>query len=41
MQDSLVRYLSNAIEGFDAASGLCIRQFKHGQSNPTYLLEVG
>lgn len=30
-----------SIEGFDVASGLRIRQFKHGQSNPTYLLEVG
>jgi len=36
--DSLVEYLTGKMDGF--AGPLTIRQFKGGQSNPTYLLEV-
>ncbi|CAL8464134.1 g3669 [Coccomyxa elongata] len=37
----LLKYLTTAIEGFPAVSSLDIKQFKHGQSNPTYLLQAG
>ena len=39
-QEPLARYLAHAIDDFDATSGLHVQQFKHGQSNPTYLLQV-
>lgn len=41
LQDDLLRYLQSAIAGFPQVDSLDIQQFKHGQSNPTYLLQVG
>lgn len=41
LQVALHQYLSSAIEGFPIHKDLHIRQFAHGQSNPTYLLQVG
>ena len=40
MQEPLATYLAHAIDDFDATNGLHVQQFKHGQSNPTYLLQV-
>ncbi|KAJ6889802.1 acyl-CoA dehydrogenase IBR3 [Populus alba x Populus x berolinensis] len=41
--DSLFRYASVHVPGFpsSAASTFTVKQFGHGQSNPTFLLEVG
>ncbi|KAF3456262.1 hypothetical protein FNV43_RR00912 [Rhamnella rubrinervis] len=41
-RDALFRYASANVHGFpDSPSHFTISQFGHGQSNPTYLLEVG
>ncbi|KAE9598916.1 putative acyl-CoA dehydrogenase/oxidase, protein kinase [Lupinus albus] len=40
--DSLLRYFSSNVSGFPhSPSHFTISQFGHGQSNPTYLIEVG
>ena len=39
-QESLAKYLDHALEGFQKSDGLSVQQFQHGQSNPTYLLQV-
>lgn len=39
-QARLLQYLRNNLDGFPRVSSLRILQFTHGQSNPTYLLEV-
>ncbi|CAL0334733.1 unnamed protein product [Lupinus luteus] len=40
--DSLLRYFSSNVSGFPLSpSHFTISQFGHGQSNPTYLIEVG
>ena len=39
-QDALLKYLGSAMQGLNTSDGLQIQQFKHGQSNPTYLLQV-
>jgi aminoglycoside phosphotransferase (APT) family kinase protein len=39
-QDRLRSYLAAAIPGFPSGEALHIQQFKHGQSNPTYLLQA-
>ncbi len=41
VQAKLLQYLRTAIESFPDVDGLIMQQFKHGQSNPTYLLQVG
>ena len=38
-EERLLEYLSSHVESFDGP--LSVRQFKGGQSNPTYLLEAG
>lgn len=40
LKAQLLKYLTTAIEGFPVVDSLDIKQFKHGQSNPTYLLQV-
>ena len=40
LQGKLTQYLRRKVEGFPAESEVSIRQFSHGQSNPTYLIEV-
>ncbi|KAI4369553.1 hypothetical protein MLD38_017980 [Melastoma candidum] len=40
--DALLRYASARVPGFPASpSSFSLSQFGHGQSNPTYLMEVG
>ena len=39
-QDGLHKYLVAAVPGFPAQARLEVRQFQHGQSNPTYLLRA-
>ncbi|KAL4570346.1 hypothetical protein LXL04_025998 [Taraxacum kok-saghyz] len=40
-KDALFRYCSIHVEGFPvSSSNFCISQFGHGQSNPTYLIEL-
>lgn len=41
VQAKLLKYLRTAIENFPDVDDLIVQQFKHGQSNPTYLLQVG
>lgn len=39
---ALLRYAQSHVEGFPASpSRFTVTQFGHGQSNPTFLLEVG
>jgi acyl-CoA dehydrogenase family protein 10 len=38
-EEALARFLRASVRAFDG--GLTVRQFTHGQSNPTYLLECG
>ena len=41
-EESLRRYLTERLPGFKcAAGGLAVRQFSHGESNPTYYLRAG
>ncbi len=40
-QARLLQYLSDNGHGFPGGTtGLVVKQFSHGQSNPTYLIEV-
>ena len=39
-QERLQKYLVAAVPGFPAQARLEVRQFQHGQSNPTYLLRA-
>ena len=39
-QERLHKYLAAAVPGFPAQARLEVRQFQHGQSNPTYLLRA-
>ena len=40
MQAQLLGYLRSAIQNFPDVTELGLKQFKHGQSNPTYLIQV-
>ncbi len=40
VQAKLLGYLRETVSGFPDVSSIAIKQFSHGQSNPTYLLEV-
>jgi len=39
-QDRLQAYLCDAVPGYPSDAALDVRQFQHGQSNPTYLLRA-
>ncbi|KAK9844638.1 hypothetical protein WJX74_005074 [Apatococcus lobatus] len=39
-EDKLVRYLSSSVDELSGLRELAAKQFSHGQSNPTYLLET-
>ena len=39
-QDRLQAYLHEAVPGYPGDAALDVRQFQHGQSNPTYLLRA-
>ena len=40
LQDTLLAYLASAVPSFPSGTPLRIQQFKHGQSNPTYLIQA-
>ena len=40
MQAKLHRYLRTTIDNFPEHEDLRVQQFAHGQSNPTYLIQV-
>ena len=40
-QEKLLRYFQTAVVDFpDGITSLDVKQFSHGQSNPTYLIQV-